>query len=507
MAKSSKSGAAGKGAKPTVYHNYIGGKWIAKGENGTFLNVNPADSSDIVGEFPKGGPKDVDAAISAAAEAQKSWRLVPAPKRGEILKKAGDILVERKEELARVMTREMGKPVFETRGDVQEAIDTAYYMAGEGRRLFGQTTPCEMPNKFGMSVRIPLGVCGLITPWNFPMAIPSWKAFPALIAGNTVVIKPATDTPASTVLFAKALEDAGLPAGCVNVVCGGGGAVGTPLMTDSRVRLVSFTGSTEIGLLIGETCGRLNKKCCLEMGGKNAQVVMDDADMDLAMKAALWGAFGTAGQRCTATSRLILHKKIAKKFTEELVAQARGLRIGNGLDKDTQMGPVVNEEARVRILGCIEKGKKEGAKLLTGGAPATGKGLEKGSFLQPTIFGDVSRKMSLFQEEIFGPVLSIHVIGSFEEAIEAINDSAYGLSSSVFTGNVNRAFEAIRDIEAGITYINAPTIGAEIQLPFGGVKGTGNGHRESGTAVLETYTDWKSVYVEYSGKLQRAQID
>lgn len=498
---------AKKSGKPTVFKNYIGGKWIAKGEHGTFLNINPADTSDVIGEFPLSGEKDVNAAVAAAVAAQKKWRLVPAPKRGEILKRAGDLLVKYKEELARLMTREMGKIVTETRGDVQEGIDTAYYMAGEGRRLFGDTVPCEMPNKFGMSVRIPVGVCGLITPWNFPMAIPTWKTFPALICGNAIVIKPATYTPATVVRYGEILEEAGLPAGLFNVVCGSGGKVGNALVEHPDVKLISFTGSTAIGLKIAERCGKLNKRCCLEMGGKNAQIVLDDADLDLALQGALWGAFGTSGQRCTATSRLILHKKIARKFTEKLVAQAKAIRVGNGLDPKSQMGPVVSESARKGILEYIQIGKDDGATLLCGGGIARGKGLDKGWFLEPTVFGGVKRTMRIFQEEIFGPVLSISEVKDFDEAIAAINDSAYGLSSSIYTANVNRAFEAIRDIEAGITYINAPTIGAEIQLPFGGVKGTGNGHRESSHTVLDTYSEWKSVYVEYSGRLQRAQID
>lgn len=498
---------AARKPKAIPYKNYIGGKWIAKGEHGTFLNYNPAHRDEIVGEFPLSGAKDVAAAVAAAKEAQKQWRLVPAPRRGEVLKRIGDLLVKYKEELARLMTREMGKILIETRGDVQEGIDTAYYMAGEGRRLFGDTVPCEMPSKFGMSIRTPIGVCGLITPWNFPMAIPTWKAFPALICGNTVVIKPATDTPATVVRLAQILEEAGLPKGCFNVVCGSGRKVGNALIEHPDVGLISFTGSTEIGLGIAERCGKLNKRCSLEMGGKNAQIVLEDADLELALEGALWGAFGTAGQRCTATSRLILHRKIAKKMIAALVERARAIRVGDGLKPATQMGPVINEDARKHILEYIEIGKADGATLLCGGSIPSGKAYKDGWYLQPTIFSDVTRTMRIFQEEIFGPVLSITIVRNFDEAIAAINDSAYGLSSSIYTRDVNRAFQAIRDIEAGITYINAPTIGAEIQLPFGGVKGTGNGHRESSHTVLDTYSEWKSVYVEYSGRLQRAQID
>jgi len=498
---------AKRSGKPTVFKNYIGGKWIAKGEHGTFLNINPADTDDVVGEFPLSGKKDIQAAVQSALAAQRKWCLVPAPRRGEVLKRVGDLLVKYKEDIARLMTREMGKILDETRGDVQEGIDTAYYMAGEGRRLFGDTVPCEMPNKFGMSIRVPIGVCGLITPWNFPIAIPTWKSFPALVCGNAVVIKPATYTPASVVRMAEILEEAEVPPGLFNVVCGTGSQVGNVLVEHPDVRVISFTGSTDIGLGIAERCGRLNKRCCLEMGGKNAQIVMDDADLGLALEGALWGGFGTTGQRCTATSRLILHAKIARKFTAMLVERAKALRLGNGLDRKTQVGPVVSESAREGILDYVRIGRAEGAKLLCGGGIARGKGLSKGWFLQPTVFGDVIRRMRVFQEEIFGPVVAITVVKSFDEALETINDSRYGLSSSIYTADVTRAFQAIRDIEAGITYINAPTIGAEIQLPFGGMKGTGNGHRESSHVVLDTYTEWKSVYVEYSGRLQRAQID
>jgi acyl-CoA reductase-like NAD-dependent aldehyde dehydrogenase len=488
--------------------NLINGKWIKTGSKGTFENRNPANWSEVVGVHPKSGKEEVNAAVAAAKEAFKSWRLVPAPKRGEIIKRAGDILVRRKEEIARLMTREMGKILDETRGDVQEGIDTAYYMAGEGRRLFGDTVPCEFTNKAGFSVRMPVGVCGLITPWNFPMAIPTWKTFPALICGNTVVIKPATDTPATVVLLGEVLEEAGLPKGCFNVVSGSGRDVGVPLIEHPDVRAISFTGSTEIGAGIAETCGRLNKKVSLEMGGKNAQIVMDDADLDLALQGVLWGAFGTTGQRCTATSRLILHRKIAKKLTSMLVEAAKALRVGDGLEAKTQMGPVINEAAREKILDCIRIGRDEDkADLILGGKALKDRAHAKGWFLEPTIFAGVRPKMRIFWEEIFGPVLSVIEVSSFEEAIERINQSHYGLSSSIYTRDVNLAFRAIRDIEAGITYINVPTIGAEIQLPFGGVKGTGNGHRESSHVVLDMFSEWKSVYVDYSGKLQRAQID
>ncbi len=490
------------------FGNLINGKWTQEGTQGSFQNRSPADKSSIVGVFPKSGKKEVNAAVRAAKKAYEKWRLVPAPKRGEIIKRAGDILVRRKEEIARIATREMGKILDETRGDIQEGIDTAYYMAGEGRRMFGDTVPCEMPNKAGFSIRQPVGVCGMITPWNFPMAIPTWKAFPALVCGNTVVMKPATETPATVVMLGEVLEEAGVPAGAFNVVCGSGSQVGVPLCEHPDVRAISFTGSTSVGAQIAEVCGRLNKKVSLEMGGKNAQIVMDDADLNLALEGALWGAFGTTGQRCTATSRLIVHRKVAKKFTRMLVNAAGKLRVGDGLEPRTQMGPVINESARDGIMDYIRIGQEEdGATLALGGRVMKRGRYAKGWYLEPTIFTGVTSKMRLFWEEIFGPVLSVIEVRSYDEAIKRINQSHYGLSSSIYTQDVNLAFRAIRDIEAGITYINGPTIGAEIQLPFGGVKGTGNGHREACEAVLDMFTEWKSVYVDYSGKLQRAQID
>jgi aldehyde dehydrogenase (NAD+) len=490
-----------------VYKNLIGGEWVPARTGKTFLNVNPADSDDVVGEFPSSGAEDVDAAVNAAAKAWKTWRLVPAPKRAEILYRTGEILTQRKEQYAREMTREMGKVLSETRGDVQEAIDTAYYMAGEGRRLFGQTTPSELPNKFAMSVRMPVGVIGMITPWNFPMAIPSWKLFPALICGNTCVIKPAEDTPLSTFNLVQSLMDAGLPPGVVNIVTGFGPDAGAPIVSHPGVRAISFTGSSEVGRMVGQTAAGNFKPCSLEMGGKNAMIVLEDANIDLALDGALWGAFGTTGQRCTATSRILLHKKIAAEFTEKLVARADALKVGNGLDEAIQMGPQINQQQIETSTRYIDIAKKEGAKLLTGGSPLEDGTFDKGHFFAPTVFASVRPEMRIAREEVFGPVVALIECADFDEAIEAANSIQYGLSTSLYSRDVNKAFQAIRDLEAGITYINAPTIGAEVHLPFGGVKQTGNGHREGGTGALDFYTTWKSVYVDYSDKLQRAQID
>ncbi len=490
-----------------LYKNHIDGKWVAAKSGKTFENRNPADRRDRIGLFPASGPEDMDEAVRAAKKAFARWRLVPAPKRGEILYRAGELLRRRKEEIARVMTREMGKILKETRGDVQEGIDTAYYTAGEGRRLFGETTPSELPDKFAMSVRVPVGVCGLITPWNFPMAIPTWKLFPALLCGNTVILKPAEDTPRTAVLLFEILEEAGVPPGVANLVHGMGEQAGAALVRHPDVRLLSFTGSTEVGREIAASCGQNLKRVSLEMGGKNAQIVMDDADLKLALEGAVWGAFGTTGQRCTATSRLILHRRIRKEFTEMVVARAEKIKIGDGLDESVEMGPLINEAAREKTQGYVQIGKQEGARLLTGGSIYEEGKWINGCFYRPTVFDEVAPAMRIAQEEIFGPVLSIIEVKGFEEAIEVLNNTRYGLSSSIYTRDVDKAFRALRDIETGITYVNGPTIGAEVHLPFGGVKETGNGHREAGTTVYDIFSEWKSVYVDYSGKLQKAQID
>jgi acyl-CoA reductase-like NAD-dependent aldehyde dehydrogenase len=491
----------------TIYRNYIDGRWVGAKSGTTFENRNPADHSDLIGLFPDSGAEDIDEAVNAAGKALGSWRLVPAPKRGEILYRVGEILRRRKEEIARAMTRELGKILKEARGDVQEGIDTAYYAAGEGRRLFGATTPSELPDKFAMSIRAPVGVCGLITPWNFPLAIPTWKIFPALLCGNTVVLKPAEDTPHTAVKLFEIIEEAGVPPGVANLVHGRGEQAGAALVRDPGVRLVSFTGSSAVGREIAASCGRDLKRVSLEMGGKNAQVVMEDADLNLALEGALWGAFGTTGQRCTATSRVILHRDIKKQFTEALIERAEKIKIGDGLDESLEMGPLINAAAREKVHRYVQIGKDEGARLLTGGAIYEEGKWINGYFYRPTIFDQVAPSMRIAQEEIFGPVLSIIEVGSFEEATEILNGTPYGLSSSIYTSDVARAFRAVRDFEAGITYINGPTIGAEVHLPFGGVKETGNGHREAGTTVYDIYSEWKSVYVDFSGKLQKAQID
>jgi aldehyde dehydrogenase (NAD+) len=492
---------------PQQFKNFINGKWVEAKSGKTFENRNPANWDDVVGVFPKSGKEDIQEAVHAAREAFEKWRLIPAPARGDMLRKVGDLLVKYKEEIAREMTREMGKVLTETRGDVQEGIDTAYYAATEGRRLFGHTVPSELPDKFAMAIRVPVGVAGIITPWNFPMAIPTWGIFPALLSGNTVVFKPASDTPKTASRLVEIIMEAGVPEGVINLVYGSGGDVGTEIVTHPDVDLILFTGSTEIGKQILRDGSATLKRVSLELGGKNAQIVMDDADLDLALDGILWGAFGTTGQRCTATSRLILHEKVYDKFISMLVDRTKKLHLGDGLLQNSDVGPCINEGQRKIVQSYVEIGRNEGAKLLCGGSIAAHGDLAKGWFFEPTIFDGVLPSMRIAREEIFGPVLSVLRAHSFEEAITILNDSLYGLSSSIYTRDVNKAFAAIRDIKAGITYINVPTIGAEAHLPFGGVKQTGNGHREGGWAVYDFFTEWKSVYIDYSGRLQRAQID
>ncbi|HKD13933.1 MAG TPA: aldehyde dehydrogenase family protein [Candidatus Angelobacter sp.] len=490
-----------------TYKNLIGGEWVGSRSGQTFENLNPADTRDVIGVFQRSDQRDVDDAVAAAKQAFERWRLVPAPKRAEIIFRAGEILQERKEEYARQMTREMGKVIKETRGDVQEAIDTAFYMAGEGRRQFGATVPSELPNKFAMAVRVPHGVCGMITPWNFPMAIPSWKLLPALVCGNTCVIKPAEDTPLSTLNLVKALVDAGLPKGVVNVVTGFGPEAGAPIVESGDVRAMSFTGSSEVGRLVGEAAARTFKPCSLEMGGKNAIIILEDANLDLALDGVLWGAFGTTGQRCTATSRVIIQKSVYRQFADRLIYRAQRLKVGSGLDESVDIGPQINQQQVETTAKYVEIGKREGAKLELGGKRLPGTEHEHGWFFETTVFTDVDPGMRIAQEEIFGPVVSLVPCENFEQAIQIANRIPYGLSSAIYTRDVNRAFLAIRDIDAGITYVNAPTIGAEVHLPFGGTKATGNGHREGGIGAIDFYTQWKSIYVDYSDRLQRAQID
>ncbi len=493
--------------KTEIYQNYIGGEWVKSASDEYFDNVNPADTTDVVGRFPKSNAEDVGKAVEAAKNAATKWRRTPAPKRAEILFKLGEILRDNKEQFTREMTREMGKVVKEAGGDVQEAIDCTYYTAGEGRRLHGYTTKAEMPNKYAMCERQPVGLCGLITPFNFPMAIPSWKLIPALVCGNTVVLKSGEDVPLSALNLVKACEQAGIPKGVINLV-NGFSEPGEALVKHDDVRLISFTGSTDTGRIIAEQCARDNKIVSLEMGGKNAIIVMDDADLDNAVEGSLWGAFGTSGQRCTASSRLVVHKKVYKKFCEKLVEKVKQLKVGSGLDAKTEVGPVINQAAMDKIMSYIEIGVTHDKATLACGGNALTKGVYKnGFFIEPTVFTDVQPGMRIEQEEIFGPVTDVIPFSTLDEAIEIVNGVKYGLSSAIYTQDVNQAFYATQELYTGIVYVNSATIGAEVHLPFGGTKGTGNGHREAGTQVLDIFSEWKSIYVDYSGKLQKAQID
>ncbi|MCJ0931948.1 aldehyde dehydrogenase family protein [Virgibacillus halodenitrificans] len=484
--------------------NYINGEWVEVNESTSV--INPATGEEVV-QVPLSEADSVEQAVAAAKKAQKQWALVPAPQRAEVLYQVGYIMKERKERLSQLLTMENGKVIEEARGEVQEGIDMAFYMAGEGRRLFGQTTPAELKDKFAMSQRCPVGVVGIITPWNFPIAIATWKSFPAIVAGNAVVWKPATETPIMAYELAKIFEEAGLPKGIINVVFGKGSTVGDAMVHHDDIRVISFTGSNDTGRNIAGECGKQLKKVSLEMGGKNAVIVMDDADIDLAVEGILWSAFGTSGQRCTACSRVIVHEKVKETLEERLLASMEKLTIGNGLDESNKVGPIINKAGLDKIKSYIEIGKNEGAKLLAGGYEITDGEQCAGNYFAPTLFTDATADMRIAQEEIFGPVVSLIPVKSFEEAIEVNNGVTYGLSSSIFTGDVNRVFKAQRDLDTGIVYVNAGTTGAEIHLPFGGTKGTGNGHRDSGVQALDVFTEWKAVYVDYSGKLQRAQID
>jgi alpha-ketoglutaric semialdehyde dehydrogenase len=490
-----------------TFKNFVAGKWVDAVSGDSFENRNPADWNDIIGSFPRSSAEDVELAVASAKRGFALWSRTPAPLRGDVLRKIGDIMSARKEAIADLMTREMGKPLQETRGDVQEGIDTAYYAATEGRRLFGHTVPSELRNKWAMSFRRPIGVCGIITPFNFPMAIPTWKMFPALLCGNACVFKPAEDVPHTGTILVEIMLEAGLPPEVIQLLHGYGEEVGAAIVDHPAIPVISFTGSTDTGRIVGEICGRMHKRLSLEMGGKNAQLVMDDADLDLALEGVLWGAFGTTGQRCTATSRLVIQDRVHDELLSRLVDRVRGLKLGDGRKRGTDVGPMINEAALEKTAKYIDVGQSENADLLTGGARAKGDGLMNGWFFEPTIFARVEAGSRLEQEEIFGPVLSVVRFRTVDEGFAINNDVRYGLSSSVYTRDVNVAMRALNELDNGITYINAPTIGAEAHLPFGGVKQTGNGHREGGWEVYEFYSETKVGYLDFSGALQRAQID
>lgn len=477
----------------------INGEWIESSTGEIREDLNPA-TEGVIAKFQQGNEQDVANAVDAAEDAFEKWSTIPPPRRSRILLKTAQLLESAKESLAREMTNEMGKPLMETRGDVQEAIDMAEYMAGEGRRLLGNTTPSELPDRFAMTIKRPIGVVGVITPWNFPIAIPSWKLFPAIAAGNAVIFKPSSDTPRCGIRLVELLERSGLPKGVINLVTGSGDSVGTALTKNPKTRALSFTGSRDTGAEIIRQAGI--KKVGLELGGKNGLIIMDDADLPLALDGALWGGFATTGQRCTATSRVILHRDIYDRFEKILVDRVRKLRIGNGLDSNTEVGPLINKAAQHKCAAYVDIGQEEGAKLLCGGTSPE----RKGFFFEPTIFGECTSDMRIAQEEIFGPVLCLMRAKTFEDAIDIMNSVDYGLSASIYSSNIRQAFKALDRIEAGVLYVNAPTIGAEIHLPFGGVKQSGI-TREAGIEGISEFTETKTVYFDYSGSLQRAQLD
>ena len=482
---------------PATYLNYIGGEWRPSLSGQTFDDVNPANRNHIVGRFQRSTVADLDLAIAAASAAFPGWRRLPAPTRGAIIHKAALILERDRDHIASQLTQEMGKPLKEAQGDLQTAIDFARYVAGEAWRAEGEIVPSAIPDKLCQTLRQPLGVVGIITPWNFPMAIPAWKTFPALLAGNTVVLKPASDTPLTSVALVQALIEAGVPDGVLNLVSGPGATLGDALVTDPRVAMISLTGSTEVGKHVAELCGRDLRRCSLELGGKNAVIVMDDANLDQAVAAVSWAGFGTTGQRCTATSRVVVHEKVSGAFAERLRATAERLRIGDGLLPETDMGPLVNPTRVDAVHSYTEIGQAEGATLFYGGHPLVEGQLSEGAFYAPTIFTGVRPEMRIAQEEIFGPVVSIIPVASYDEAISVANSTIYGLSCAIFTENVRTVYRAMRDINAGLVYINAGTTGAEPHLPFGGTKQSGNGHRELGHKAVEEFSEIKTVFVSY----------
>jgi alpha-ketoglutaric semialdehyde dehydrogenase len=489
--------------------NFIDGGWTDAEDGARFVSRNPADAREAVAEAPLSGRADLDRAVAAARAAFPAWRRLPAPRRGEILFRVAAILAARKERLGELVVREMGKVLAEGLGDVQEAIDIFFFMAGEGRRLQGETVPSELPDKDCKSVREPLGVVGLVTPWNFPIAIPAWKLSAALICGNTVILKPSSETPACAAALVEILAEAGIPPGVVNLITGPGETVGEALLTHPGIDAASFTGSCAAGERLEQLLAPLHRPLALEMGGKNAIIVMDDADLDLALEGALWGGFGTSGQRCTAASRLIVHGAVHDRFVELLAARAARMRVGNGLVKETDVGPLISEAQRRRVMDYIRIGREEGARLVTGGTEINAGEAAHGWFVAPTVFAGVTPEMRIAREEIFGPVVSVIRCSSPEEAFGIVNGVPFGLSSAIYSSSVNTTARAEKELATGIVYINASTIGAEVQLPFGGWRHSGSGHPEAGGrgGAIDFFSRIKVIYRDFSGRLQKAQID
>lgn len=480
------------------YNNLIAGRLVEPVSGEYFENLNPADKNDCIGLFAKSGAEDIEQAVVAALRAFPIWSQMPAPQRGELIFKVAQLLLRDQERLARVIVREMGKTMPEALGDIKSSADVAYFMAGEGRRMYGQTTFSTHKKRWALTKRLPIGVCGLITAWNAPMAIITWKLFPAIICGNTVVLKPSEDAPLTAYLLGELLKEAGFAEGVVNIVYGQDPLTGEALVRHKDVKLISFTGSTRVGEIISEECGKQLKRCSLELGGKNGLIVMDDANLEKAAKACAKGAFSTAGQRCASTSRVFVHQKIYDAFMERLMSETKKMKVGPGNESETVICPIINQRQFKNIMAYIEQAKNSGAKLLYGGSTLTEGKFAAGHYITPTIFADVDINSRLAQEEIFGPVLAVFKISSLDQAIEQVNATGYGLTASIFTCNVNSAMLALEKINVGCCYVNAPTFGSEPHLPFGGVKHSGIGTREPGTQAIDVFSEWKTIYIDYN---------
>lgn len=490
----------------TIYRSFINGEWLDSISGKTAPNINPANIKEIIGTTQLASREEARQAVEAAYNAFKRWKNTTAPARGRIIARAARLMEDNKEELAQVLTREEGKTIAEARGELTRAINVVEFCAGESRRMTGETIPSELPSNFAYTIKEPHGVVACITPWNFPIAIPAWKIAPALVAGNTVVFKPATITPGTAVRLTEIFNEAGLPAGVLNLVLGSGSEAGDEIVNHPAVRAISFTGSTETGLKLYEQVARRGVKVQAEMGGKNPVVVLEDCDMDLAVESTAQGAFGSTGQRCTATSRAVVVDKIADEFVEKIVQRAKSFRLGAGDDPNTDIGPSVDESQFNTVLKYIDIGREDGAALLCGGKRATGDGLDKGLFVEPAVFDHVTPDMRIAREEIFGPVLSVLRVKDLDHAMTVANDSEYGLSSSIFTNDANSIYRFVDEIETGMTHINSPTTGGEAHIPFGGTKATGIGAREQGSTSLDFYTELKVVYVDYTGRKREGNL-
>jgi len=491
---------------PKIFHNFINGQWIDSESGRTFENINPSDTSMLLGSFPRSTEKDVDRAVKAALTAFKDWKETPPLERGSIIRKSAHLMELRKQELAEVISRENGKTVNGALGDVQSGIDMAYYVAGEGRRWYGRTSHSGLKKRFAMTKRYPVGVVGIITSWNFPMAITCWKTFPALLCGNTVVLKSEENTPETAVHFMEIMQEAGLPGGVLNLIHGFGPEAGEALTQHSDVAMISFTGSSAVGKLIGSNCAGRLAKISLELGGKNAVIVMDDADIDLAVDGVVCGAFSISGQRCTATSRVIVHEAVYDVFMEKLLERTAAQKVGPGSDAGSDVTPLISKKQLESVLEYIEGAKADGARVLCGGKQLKGGQYDKGYYIAPTVIDNVIPELEIVQNEVFGPVLVVFKVSSYKEAIDIHNSSSFGLSASLFTGDVNKSFSFFDDAEAGVCYINAPTFGSEPHMPFGGVKSSGLGYREAGWSAIEGFSEVKTLYVDYSAKIQNVQF-